>query len=255
MFTLVVNNRQHNIEDNSSTACYHLKKEVAMSFAKRLSALMTQRGVSIGQLADATGRSRQSVSYWKTGRNEPTAEVLVRIADVLKVSPLWLKTGESDEKTEKVVVSEDVQGSAGYVFIPEYRLSFGCASGGCDTPEWVVQPDRQGAYRREFFQSRNINPERCRRARAEGDSMEPLICDGDTVLFVEEPEGSPVRDGHVYALRYGGSLKIKRLYRKANGDLIIRSDNSRYPDEVVPNSLTNELVQIYGPVIERSGTI
>ena len=112
MFTLVVNNAQHDIEDNLSTACYHLKKEVAMSFAKRLSALMTQRGVSIGQLADATGRSRQSVSYWKTGRNEPTAEVLVRIADVLKVSPLWLKTGESDEKTEKVVVSEDVQGSA-----------------------------------------------------------------------------------------------------------------------------------------------
>ena len=101
----------------------------------------------------------------------------------------------------------------------------------------------------------SFNPEISTRSAAEGDSMEPLICDGDTVLFVEEPEGSPVRDGHVYALRYGGSLKIKRLYRKANGDLIIRSDNSRYPDEVVPNSLTNELVQIYGPVIERSGTI
>lgn len=226
-----------------------------MSFAKRLSALMTQRGVSIGQLANATGRSRQSVSYWKTGRNEPTADVLVIIADVLKTSPIWLKTGEGEGKTESVVIAEDIKDDENFVFIPEYKLSFGCSSGGCTAPEWIEQPDGQGAYRRDFFQARHINPKNCRRARAEGDSMEPLICDGDAVLFVEEPKGTPVRDGHIYALRYGGALKIKRLYRKANGDLIIRSDNAKYPDEVIPNTMTDDLIQIYGPVIERSGAI
>ena len=66
--------------------------------------------------------------------------------------------------------------------------------------------------------------------------MEPLICDGDRVLFEELPEGTPIRDGAIYVLSTGGSLKIKRLYRKINGDLIIRSENPKYADEIVPNT-------------------
>lgn len=85
--------------------------------------------------------------------------------------------------------------------------------------------------------------------------MEPFICDGDKVLFVEQAPGTPIRDGKVYALSYGGALKIKRLYRKANGDLIISSDNPKYPDEVIPNAEIDDLVRIYGRVIERSGSI
>ena len=42
-----------------------------MSLSKRLSDLMVLRGVSAASLAEAVGKSRQSVSYWMTGRNEP----------------------------------------------------------------------------------------------------------------------------------------------------------------------------------------
>lgn len=226
-----------------------------MSLAKRLSAVMTQRGITRTQLSEAVGRSRQSVAYWLEGRNEPAADVLSKIAEYLHVSPLWLKTGEDVVTTEPIAVSEDVASRNDYVFIPEYRLEFGCAPSGRDAPSWTPEPEDKAAYRLSFFQSRGIKPEQCKRVVAEGDSMEPFICDGDKVLFVEQAPGAPIRDGKVYALSYGGALKIKRLYRKANGDLIISSDNPKYPDEVIPNAEIDDLVRIYGRVIERSGSI
>lgn len=226
-----------------------------MSFAKRLTALMTQRGKTATDIAAAAGVSRQSVSYWKAGRNEPKADVLTKVAAALQTTPLWLKTGEDDISTEPVVVAEDVASHDDFVFIPEYRLEFGCAPGGVDAPEWEPQPEGAAAYRRDFFIARGLNPKKCKRVVAYGDSMEPFICNGDKVLFVEVSEGSPIRDGDVYALSYGGALKIKRLYRKANGDLVISSDNPKYPDEIIPNIEIDELVRIYGRVIERSGTV
>lgn len=226
-----------------------------MSFAKRLTALMTQRGMTAADVAASAGVSRQSVSYWRAGRNEPKADVLTKVATALQTTPLWLKTGEADIVTEPVVVSEDVSARDDFVFVPEYQLEFGCSAGGVDAPIWEPMPEGVAAYRREFFTTRGINPNKCKRVVASGDSMEPFICDGDKVLFVETPEGTPIRDGDVYALSYGGALKIKRLYRKANGDLIIRSDNSNYPDEVVSNDELDDLIRVHGRVIERSGSV
>lgn len=226
-----------------------------MSFSKRLSALMTQKGVSDGELARKVGISRQSVSYWRLGRNEPSPSTLARAAEILGTTPLWLKTGEDDIHGAPVTVSEEVEKNEDFVFVPEYRLSFGCSPEGRDAPEWTPIPEEATAYRLSFFQSRGIRPDKCKRIVAEGDSMEPLICDGDKVLIVDQPEGAPIRDGKIYAISYGGALKIKRLYRKANGDLIISSLNPKYPDEIVSNSELNDLIRVHGLVIERCGSV
>lgn len=228
-----------------------------MTFAERLKAAMTRRGLFPRDVAAAVGKSAQAVYYWTTGRNEPQPEVLKRLAEFLEVSPIWLKTGQDDvmQQARPVAVAEDVADNGDYVFIPEYHIEFGCSPGGVDAPSLVPESTKKAAYRLDFFTARGINPDKCRRVLADGDSMEPLICDGDTVMFVEQPIGAPVKDGRIYCLSYGGALKIKRLYRKANGDLIIRSDNPSYPDEIVPNAEIDEIVRIYGPVIERSGAI
>lgn len=226
-----------------------------MSFAKRLSALMTQKGVSDAELSRRIGLSRQAISYWRKGRNEPTPSVLVTVAEALGTNALWLKTGDDEVQSTPVAVTEDVTDNNDFVFVPEYSLSFGCAPSGIDAPEWIPIPENATAYRLSFFQSRGLNPKNCRRIVAEGDSMQPLICDGDKVLIVDQAVGTPIRDGKIYAISCGGSLKIKRLYRKANGDLIISSLNPKYPDEVIPNGDIDSLVRILGRVIERSGTV
>ena len=84
--------------------------------------------------------------------------------------------------------------------------------------------------------------------------MEPVLFDGDKVLFRLEPDPKNVRivDGAVYAISFCGDLKLKRLYRKADGSIIIRSDNPRYPDETLSGE-ERDLLYILGRVINKSG--
>ncbi len=225
-----------------------------MSFSERLRSLMTRAGLTASSLARKLGVSRQSVAFWLSERNLPSEPLMDKLATLFQVSAVWLKTGNDDIKLQPVssVHQEDSE-SSNYIFIPEYELEFSCGSGD-EPPEWI-ETSGGAAYKPEFFHKRHISAKHCKRVKADGNSMEPLICNGDTVMFVEMKEGEPIRDGHVYAMSYGGSLKIKRLYRKANGDLIIRSDNTSFEDEIVPNAEIDTLVRIYGRVIERSGSI
>jgi phage repressor protein C with HTH and peptisase S24 domain len=70
---------------------------------------------------------------------------------------------------------------------------------------------------------------------ATGDSMEPVIPDGTTVAV--DTNNKRIVDGKLYAIGQtdggNGQLKrIKQLYRKPGGKLIIRSyNNDSYPDE------------------------
>lgn len=224
-----------------------------MSLPERLSTLMTQKGVSATRLADIAGVSRQAVTFWKSGQRTPSPEALLKISQALGTTPMWLKTGNDDFARTAVAISEDREGSDEYVFIPEYTIAFGC--GEQDAPDFEPIADTEVAYRREFFTRRHINPLHCKRVRAQGDSMLPLICDGDRVLYVETKQGDPIQDGKIYAISYGGTLRIKRLSRRANGDLVIRSENPDYPEEVVPNDDIDNIIRIHGIVIERSGSL
>ena len=225
-----------------------------MTFSERLNSLMTRTGTKPSGLATKLGVSRQGVAYWLAGRNNPSEQTIGKIASLFGVSSIWLKTGNDDFQLQNVVASDDVEGNDEYVFIPEFNLVFGCAPGGQEAPTWV-KTEGGSAYRRSFFQARHLNPDKCKRAKADGDSMEPFIMDGDSVLLREMVEGEPIRDGRIYALSYGGALRIKRLYQRANGDLVIHSDNPIYKDEVVPAAETNGLIRVVGEVLERSGSV
>jgi phage repressor protein C with HTH and peptisase S24 domain len=80
--------------------------------------------------------------------------------------------------------------------------------------------------------------------------MEPYLLDGDVVLI--DLGQKDVEDGDVYALAYGDELRIKRLSRRFDGGLIIRSDNPRFPEETVAaNDLQH--VRVLGRHIWRGG--
>lgn len=110
------------------------------------------------------------------------------------------------------------------------------------------------AFRAEFLRARRVT----RRDNlvivyAEGDSMEPSILDGDSLLC--DRGQVDVIDGEVYAIDYGGHLRVKRLHKRFDGALIIRSDNAaKYPVEIVT---TDDLVRItiLGRVLWRGGSI
>ena len=70
------------------------------------------------------------------------------------------------------------------------------------------------------------SPENIKIIKATGDSMSPLIQDGDYV-FVDISSQNIGSDG-VYVLRLPTGLSIKRIQNGLNGDVIVRSDNPLY---------------------------
>lgn len=67
-------------------------------FAKSIRSLMEERGMTQDELAQAVGRTRQTVSQYVNGISEPGYDTLVKIADIFNVSADFL-LGRTEAKT------------------------------------------------------------------------------------------------------------------------------------------------------------
>jgi len=110
------------------------------------------------------------------------------------------------------------------------------------------------AFRAEFLRSKRVSRrENLVIVYAEGDSMEPAIMDGDAVLC--DRGQTEVIDGEVYAIDYGGALKVKRLKKRFDGGLVIMSDNvAKHPAEALTSEQATH-IQVLGRVLWRGGSL
>ncbi|AHF04082.1 hypothetical protein MARPU_09595 [Marichromatium purpuratum 984] len=112
------------------------------------------------------------------------------------------------------------------------------------------------AFTSDWARQTGVRPNNAVVVYAKGDSMEPSICDGDVLLIDIDTAGDDIRDGQVYAIRYGHELRVKRLFRRYDGSLILRSDNAgRYPEEIIPREDQNGQVHVIGRVVWRAGGV
>lgn len=88
--------------------------------------------------------------------------------------------------------------------------------------------------------------------KVRGDSMEPRLFDGDTVVVDRADQRIPASGG-VFAVVYAGEMLVKRLFKLPDGSIDIVSDNNSYRSFVVPPDQL-EHIDIVGRVKYRSGT-
>ena len=100
------------------------------------------------------------------------------------------------------------------------------------------------AFRREFFRRLNINARACVLMTARGDSMMPLIHEGDTLL-VDESQKEP-KDGTIFAVGLGDALMVKRLQKIPEGWNLCSENPSSPPVPVTHENL--EQFRVYGRV-------
>lgn len=94
--------------------------------------------------------------------------------------------------------------------------------------------DKSHGFRREYMERRGLSAERCKLFTVKGESMLPTLADGALVLVNMADRG--VASGSIYALITEDGLRVKRLYRRADGLIEMRSDNPMqhiYPPEVI----------------------
>lgn len=221
-----------------------------MTLQERLRGLMARKGLTQQQVGDAVGVTRQAVARWLAGLSEPKGKTLGKLASFLGCTAAWLQFGEGDS-VQAFIEGEETPPD-GVVEIREYQLRASCGCGAEN--DWEeIHNSRATWYRREFFDTRGVKPEQCRRITARGDSMEPFIFDGDHVLFAEEIEPVQIRDGHLYVLAIAGQLKIKRL-ASVKGGIEIRSDNPTYGTETYKGDELSQ-IKIFGRVLEISRAV
>lgn len=117
-----------------------------------------------------------------------------------------------------------------YVFVPRFNVSLSAGNGHVVLEE--MQHEQPQAFRSAWMRQKGYRSADLICVYAKGDSMMPTIRCGASVLLNTGQKA--VIDGGIYALRFGDEVRIKRLYRRPDGGLIIRSDNSsEYPDVIV----------------------
>lgn len=114
-------------------------------------------------------------------------------------------------------------------------------------------PQAEGAFdafrfSRRWLSEQGLDGAQLSAITVEGDSMEPLLRDGDEILVDRAPRS--FRDG-VHVVRLGDSLMVKRIASTGAGRLALLSQNLAYP----PVEVSAEEVEIIGRVVWKGGRI
>lgn len=217
---------------------------IERGFQNRLDQILKQF-VSVAEMARSVGVSDNAIYKWMSGRGQPSVANLVALARAARVSVEWLATGHEIAAVKRTTGHSTEQGD--YVFVPHYDVKGAAARGGPLRSEQIVD---YLAFKTEWVKSRlKTDPRNMLLIEAAGDSMAPTLEDGD-LLLVDLGEPRFRQDG-VYVLRREHELAVKRVQRRPEGTLTVRSDNPAYESWVV----TSETIHVIGRVIWAAGRL
>jgi len=136
-----------------------------------------------------------------------------------------------------------------YIEVAHYDRRFSGGAGATDG-----ESEERLLYRRDWLHKHGVQASDLTAVDVVGDSMAPQIRDGDTLLIRRDL--TEIESGMVYAFDHGTEQRVKRVYRKSRGIIVLASDNPDYPGgpEVIKAGDLNE-IKIIGLVWQRAGPV
>ena len=217
----------------------------------RLFELARQRGVSLASLSEMLGRNpsylqqfirKNSPRKLEEGDRRMLAEFFGIAESELRNDPSSAKEKSLSSALTAPRTAPDV---AHYVDIPRLAIGASAGPGALAAGEAAFDNFR---FSRRWLAQQGLEASRLSAIRVEGDSMEPLLNDGDEILVDQRP--APFRDG-VHVVRLDDTLMVKRLASAGAGRLALLSQNLAYP----PVHVAAEDIEIIGRVVWKSGRI
>ena len=216
----------------------------------RLAQLSKTRGASLASLSELLGRNASYLQQFiKKGSPRKLEEGDRKtLAEFFGVHESELGAPEDDAKEKSYNASQSYIRSAklaDWVDVP--RLDIGAAAGPGSLPTSEAAFDSFQFSRRWLLEQGLERAQLCA-ITVEGDSMEPLLNDGDEILIDTAPRS--FRDG-VHVVRLGDTLKVKRVAQAGAGRFSLLSQNLAYP----PVEVASDEIQVIGRVVWKSGRI
>ncbi|MEM4988813.1 S24 family peptidase [Collimonas sp. H4R21] len=189
-------------------------------------------------VARLIGASPQTLKNWES--RGVSNQGMFDAERVIGCRAAWIRTGEgpmtADESTTvdenitqylpkdyRRVVEYDPEND-NYIEIKKVKLKLSAGITG-----FAIEPEgdqgRPIVFRKEWFRKNGYIPEKLIALGVKGESMEPTMSDGDTVVV--NTGDIALKDGETYAINYDGEDIIKRLV-KDYGRWFLVSDN---PDQ------------------------
>ncbi|MCM0018540.1 MAG: LexA family transcriptional regulator [Tagaea sp.] len=195
---------------------------------------------SRAEAARIAGRSVDSLADYERGETEVPFAVLKRLCEAKRVRLEWLASGDGSMSAS----GPEAGAEPGTTRIPvlETKLSAGTGAAALSTErarDHLVLPT---AFLRGHI---NMTPEAVVAFPVVGDSMEPTLREGALALLDRSVRA--IDGPGIYALRRGDDLFVKRVARRADGSILLKADNPRYPDDHLAPERVGEL-QVIGRV-------
>jgi phage repressor protein C with HTH and peptisase S24 domain len=225
----------------------------------------------VQRLADRMGKAQAQISQYKarsplpSGKLRAIGDAFAREAELACGKPPgWMDTSpanralgaamrsglpstESDDDFVDVPILGTVdRGAVAEVEVPFYTgvaASAGHGASNGDSPHVKLR------FRAESLRRKGIDPGGARLIYVRGDSMEPLMYDGDQIMF--DATKRAIRDGELYVVRIDEDELVKRLHKRPGNRLVVQSENPAFaPFEL---DATSPGFAVLGQVVWRAG--
>lgn len=208
-----------------------------MDVREKLGALVQERGSSLAALSRMLGRNSSYLQQYLTKGSPRKLEEEDRrkLAQFFGVAESELGAPEDNS----------YKSSGDWVDVPRLSIDASAGPGALEAAEIPFDAFR---FSRKWLREQGLEPGQLSAIRVVGDSMEPLLREGDEVLVDRSPR--PFRDG-IYVVRLDDNLLVKRIASQGQGRYSLLSQNLAYP----PIAVSGEEMQIVGRVVWKSGRL
>ena len=246
-----------------------------MSFGEQLRKRREELHLSRNELADTLGISRSAIGNYETGVSTPKEEVLLQLFDALQVDPNYLYSGsyrhafhfsEEERRLVERYRSLPLTGRQTVTALVEALDSFQSELEHQRTPAQSPRqiplyrsPAAAGFAAPVFMEdyelidvTGEVPPGAELAVRIQGDSMAPLIADGDLVYVNHDP----LKNGDVGIFCVDGDMLCKQYYRDPLGMVYLFSLNRKRAEmDVVFHQGSGRSLTCFGRVMVRNQPI
>ena len=201
--------------------------------ALRIQQRLKELNLSSAEVSRRAGMSADFLRNIFDGRViSPRSVTLEKLARVLEVDPVYLMTGRDK------MVSESQ-----FALVRRYDISVSAGMGSYVAEEELIDTL---AFNRGWLKREGLEPENLSIVTVTGDSMEPVLKEGDLVL-VHHNE-TEIKDGKLYVFRIEDRIYIKWLQNLPNQAFLVSSANKYYdpytikPEDFEPDEARFEII-------------
>ncbi len=210
----------------------------------RLKNALKKLNMNLVDLSEKIDMPISKVRHLSAGNKKITTEIAELIEAKTGISASWLLLGNGDmfdkpAGTLAEAFGDDIGSRYSISYYPDVKASAGngyCNSENSDV-EIISLP--------KAIIDKKIKSTKIDAIRVHGDSMYPTIKENDVIFVATNMR--EVYDNKIYVIRYGDEIRVKRIFKRRGEKILLRSDNSVYPDEEI--SIHDNEVSILGQVI------